>query len=56
MENKKESKNLQTCCIKQLRKTHLTKKNVKLKKRAPIDISISKEVARPTMAEITTKK
>ena len=33
-------------------------KNVKLKKnkQAPIDISISKEVVRPTMAEITTKK
>ena len=33
-------------------------KNVKLKKneQAPTDISISKEVVRPTMAEITTKK
>ena len=33
-------------------------KKVKLKKneQAPIDISISIEVVRPTMAEITTKK
>ena len=31
-------------------------REIEINKQAPIDISISKEVVRPTMVEVTTKK
>ena len=58
MENKKESKIEKQMSYKAIAKdpSNYKEREIEKNKQAPIDISISKEVVRPTMAEITTKK